>query len=74
MEKAPVLSSICYYTEPVLAAERQFLRLIIPENIGGALFLHNSNIEKCPGYMSISSSEECSFTTNREAFLSGRAD
>ncbi|MCD7846640.1 MAG: hypothetical protein LUG49_01175 [Oscillospiraceae bacterium] len=63
-------AELSYYTEPCLGNNRKNSHLLKPEKKGNTLTISNS-ASPVTGFMAITSSLDCRFVTDREAFLSG---
>lgn len=63
-------AKLSYYTEPCLGFDRSKSHLLNPEKQGNTLLISNS-ASPVAGYMAITSSLDCHFQTDRQAFLSG---
>ncbi|MCD7785101.1 MAG: hypothetical protein LUH18_05925 [Oscillospiraceae bacterium] len=66
-------AELSYYTEPCLGNNRKNSHLLKSEKKGNTLIISNS-ASPITGFMAITSSLDCSFQTDREAFLSGNWD
>lgn len=63
-------AELSYYTEPCLGLDRSKSALLKPEKKGNTLLVSDC-ASPVDGFMSITSSLECRFQTDRKAFLSG---
>ncbi len=63
-------AELSYYTEPCLGRDRSGSHLLKPEKKANTLLISNC-ASPVTGFMAITSSFECRFQTDREAFMSG---